>query len=78
MVRRKHTRQRAIRRVPGSAIQSGSRGDLPVQPVWRFALEKARFHGGKIPDRPGGIYCWTTGSSHAVKTPFAQGGCSFR
>jgi Cytochrome P460 len=29
-------------------------------------------------DGPGGIYCWTTGSSHAVKTPSAQGGCSSR
>jgi hypothetical protein len=78
MVRWKHTGQRAIRRVPRSAIRPGSRADLPVHPVWGFALEKTRLRGGKVPDGPGGIYCWTTGSSHAVKTPSALGGCSFR
>ena len=69
-----------VRSVEFVEVQSGPDrgGDLPVHPVWRFALEKARLHGGKVPDGPGGIYCWTTGSSHAVKTPSAQGGCSSR
>ncbi len=75
MVRWKHSWQGAIRGVPRNAIRPGSRGDLPVQPVWRFALEKARLHGGKVPDGPSGIYSRTTGSSHALKIPHAQGGC---
>jgi len=75
MVRWKHTGQGAIRRVPRSAIRPGSRGDLPVHPVWRFAVEKARLHGGKVPDGPSCIYSRTTGSSHALKIPHAQGGC---
>ena len=71
MVRWKHTGQRAIRGVRRSATWPGSWGDLPVHPVWRFALEKARLHGGKVPDGPGGIYCRTTGSSHALNIPDA-------
>jgi len=71
MVRWKHTGQRAIRGVPRSAIQSGSRGNLPVQPLRRFALEKARLHRRKVPDGPSGLYCRTTGSSHALKIPDA-------
>ena len=75
MVRWKHTGQRAIRGVRRSAIRPGSR-DLPIYPVWRFALEKTRLHGGGVPDEAGGIYCRTTGSSHALKIPQALGGAT--
>jgi len=62
-----------VRSVEFLEVQPGQdrRGDLPVHPLWRFTLEKARLHGGKIPDGPRSIYCRTTGSSHALKIPDA-------
>jgi hypothetical protein len=67
MVRGKHTGQAAIRRVPRSAIRPRSRADVSLHHVWRFTVEKADLHRGKIPHWPSGKSSGTTGSSHALK-----------
>ena len=57
--------------MPLFTITMKSNGSTSEKDRLSRALHAASIAAGKIPDRPGGIYCWTTGSSHALKIPDA-------